>query len=554
MVLYLKKTKKRVAKMTAEVSKLKNITVLYCEDEESLRNLTKEILETFTKKQFICEDGQQGLETFQQHQQEIDLVITDVNMPNMNGLEMAKAIKEINQNIPIIVATAFSNSEYLLEAIELGIDKYVLKPVNIKKLLDIMSKSLLYHELRDLYIDQLTHLQNRNALLRDIKDQKLTTLALFDIDKFSVLNELYGEIIGDKILIEFTNKLYKQFDDTNIYNIYRVGSDKFIILCKQNDNIEQFKSRCKSFIQDIKKTGINVDHTNIDINITVAIARSQNHHAFEYAQRVIPKAREKYVDILEYDKVQFEQVADIQENLSWIKKLKNGLTTKRFQPYFQPILNTTTKNIYKYEALIRYIEDDGSEVAPYKFLPIAKKARLYPVIIQIMLKDTLEIIKQKNIRVAVNVSFEDLVHDETQKFIFDMLNKYKKEAQMIDFEILESEEIENFEIVKEFISEIKSYGCNIGVDDFGAGYSNFNMLEALNIDFVKIDGSLIKEIDIVSKHQLIVETIANFCHKLGIKTVAEYVSTEQIYYKVKELGIDYVQGWYFSKAVSVDKI
>jgi EAL domain-containing protein (putative c-di-GMP-specific phosphodiesterase class I) len=325
-------------------------------------------------------------------------------------------------------------------------------------------------------------------------------------------------------------------------------------LCKQNDNIEQFKSRCKSFIQDIKKTGINVDHTNIDINITVAIAKSQNHHAFEYAQRVIPKAREKYVDILEYDKVQFEQVADIQENLSWIKKLKNGLTTKRFQPYFQPILNTTTKNIYKYEALIRYIEDDGSEVAPYKFLPIAKKARLYPVIIQIMLKDTLEIIKQKNIRVAVNVSFEDLVHDETQKFIFDMLNKYKKEAQMIDFEILESEEIENFEIVKDFISEIKSYGCNIGVDDFGAGYSNFNMLEALNIDFVKIDGSLIKEIDIVSKHQLIVETIANFCHKLGIKTVAEYVSTEQIYYKVKELGIDYVQGWYFSKAVSVDKI
>ncbi|MGB5866246.1 MAG: EAL domain-containing protein, partial [Arcobacteraceae bacterium] len=125
---------------------------------------------------------------------------------------------------------------------------------------------------------------------------------------------------------------------------------------------------------------------------------------------------------------------------------------------------------------------------------------------------------------------------------------------LLDFEILESEEIDDFEIVKNFIIKIRSYGCQIGVDDFGAGYSNFNMLEALNVDFVKIDGSLIREIDTLPKHALIVETISDFCTKLGVKTVAEFVSSEEIYQKTKSLGIGYMQGWHFGKAISKEKI
>ena len=122
--------------MNPDVSRLKEITVLYCEDEKDLRDATIGILKNFTKQQFIAEDGAEGLELFKKNKDEIDLIITDVNMPNMNGLEMSKIIKDLNPDIPIIVATAFSNSEYLLDAIELGVDKYVLKPVNIKKLLD----------------------------------------------------------------------------------------------------------------------------------------------------------------------------------------------------------------------------------------------------------------------------------------------------------------------------------------------------------------------------------------------------------------------------------
>jgi len=541
--------------MDKDVSRLKDITVLYCEDEEYLRDVTKGILKSFTKKQYIAEDGAIGLELFKKHEEEIDLIITDVNMPNMNGLDMAKEIKAINHNIPIIVATAFSNSEYLLEAIELGIDKYVLKPVNIKKLLHTMNQSLLYHELRDLYIDQLTHIPNRNALIRDISKQDLSTIALIDIDKFSVLNDLYGEENGDKILEQFTEKLKKHFDN-EIFKFYRVGSDRFVVLSTdENLDIKEFNNLCESFIINIDNEGINLsDDNNIDITITMGIARSNDKHSFEYAQRAIQKARAKYLQILQYDESLFEQKEDFEENIKWIKKIKNGIVDNSFVPYLQPIVDANTNEIYKYEALIRYIDENGKEIEPYAFLPIAKKAKLFPIIIKIMLTSVLDIIQEKGIRVSINLSFDDIINKETYEFIFDILQKHPEEAKLLDFEILESEEIEDFDIVREFIAKIRKFGCHIGVDDFGAGYSNFNMLEALNIDFVKIDGSLIKEIDHLPKQALIVETIAQFCTKLGIKTVAEFVSSEEIYQTAKKLGIDMMQGYHFGRPESKNKI
>lgn len=539
-----------------DVSKLKDVAVLYCEDEQYLRDVTKGILESFTKQQFIAEDGEQGLELFLKNQDTIDLIITDVNMPKMNGLEMAKEIKAINPNIPIIVATAFSNSEYLLEAIELGVDKYVLKPINIKKLLDTMKQSLLYHELRDLYRDQLTHTANRNALIRDIKNSESqnTTIALIDIDKFSVLNDLYGESNGDKILLGFTQLLQNNFNQ-DIFKIYRVGSDRFVVFSTNKDvDIEDFKQMCETFAQNIDETGINIDETNVDINVTIGIAQSDDKHTFEYAQRAIQKARKRYLKILLFDKSLFEHKEDFQKNIDWIKKIKNGYNNGNFHPFLQPIVDTHTHEIYKYEALIRYIEDDGTQIAPFEFLTIAKKAKLFPLIIKIMLNGVIEIIKQKDIHVAINLSFDDIINKETYAFILQSLKSNPIQAKKIDFEILESEEIDNYELVSKFILDVKEYGCQVGIDDFGAGYSNFNILASLDIDFVKIDGSLIKRLDQEKKQELIVESITNFCNKLGIKTVAEFVSCKEVYEATKNLGIDYMQGYHFGKPMPKEDI
>uniref|UniRef100_UPI000AA0E1D4 response regulator n=1 Tax=Arcobacter sp. LA11 TaxID=1898176 RepID=UPI000AA0E1D4 len=233
--------------MISNVSILKNITILYAEDEAALREITLNILRGFTKKQFVAENGAEGLELFKQNESEIDLIITDVNMPIMNGLEMIREIKRINPNIPIIVATAFSNTEYLLEAIDIGVDKYVLKPIDMKKLLQLMSQSLLYHELKDLYIDNLTHLPNRNKLKKDLESTQEGLMAMINIDKFSTINDLFGESNGDRVLLEFSDTLKKYFTKEE-FTLYRIEADKFLAVARDyNKEVQDLYDLCKRF-------------------------------------------------------------------------------------------------------------------------------------------------------------------------------------------------------------------------------------------------------------------------------------------------------------------
>ncbi len=540
--------------MVENISILRNVTILYVEDEVALREITLNIIKGFTKKQYVAQNGLEGLELFKKYESEIDLIITDVNMPVMNGLEMVREIKKLNSSIPVIVATAFSNTEYLLEAIDIGVDKYVLKPIDMKKLLTLMGQSLLYHELKDLYTDNLTHLPNRNRLKKDLENQSKTLMAMMNIDKFSTINDLFGESNGDIILIEFAKTLKKYFNIKE-YSIYRIESDKFVVISKDpNKNEIELYELCKKFEDYIEEEPISIDENEIDLNVTIGIAEGEDSKtAFKYAQRVLQYAKQKFEPILIYND-SFNIQESFEENIKWIKKIKNGIKNNNFKAYFQPIVDTQTKEIYKYEALIRYIEEDGTAISPFAFLNVAKKAKLYPNIIRIMIDEAFHLIKTKNKRVAVNISFDDISSESTMKHIYETLEKNKEYSYLLEFEILESEEISDFGEVYKFIKHLKKYECTVGVDDFGAGYSNFNMLINLDISFVKIDGSLIKDIDSFENKRGIVKTITEFTKKFGFKTVAEFVSRKEIYDIVKDIGVDYSQGFYFDKPLSYDEI
>ena len=539
--------------MINNISILKNITILYAEDEKDLREVTHQILKGFTKKQFVAQDGAEGLELFKQHENEIDLIITDVNMPILNGLEMVKEIKKINMNIPIIVATAFSNKEYLLEAIDIGVDKYVLKPIDVAKLLQVMSQSLLYHELKDLYIDKLTNLPNRNRLKKDLETNNIDLMALLDIDEFSTINDLFGEKNGDIILSEMANTIKKHFNNEH-FTIYRMEADKFAIVSKDNNkDVNEFYDLCKTFADKIEKDSLFINEDEIDINVTIGIAQGDGQRAFKYSQRVINYARSKMQRILIYNE-SFNIQESFEENIKWVKQVKVGFRENLFKAYFQPIVNSFTKEIFKYEALIRYVTKDGQEISPINFLNVARRTKLYPNIIKIVINDSFQLIKEKNKRVSVNISFDDIANKETTAFIYNILEENREYSHLLEFEILESEEISDFDEVTKFISNVRKFDCSVGVDDFGAGYSNFNLLTLLDIDFVKIDGSLIENINTSKDLEIIVTTIANFSKEFGVKTVAEFVSNEAIYNKIKELKIDYCQGYYFERPISYDKI
>ena len=540
--------------MINNISILKNMSILYVEDEKDLREVTHEILKSFTKNQYIAENGQEGLELFKKYEKNIDLIVTDINMPILNGLEIAKEIKNINPNIPIIITTAFSNKEYLLESIDIGIDKYVLKPIDIAKLLQAMSQSIIYYELKELFVDKLTNLPNRNKLKKDLTQTDDVLMAFFDIDGFLTLNDLFGEEIGDGILVELSYKLKEHFP-ANEYSVYKLDVDKFVVVAvNSGKSVEEFYKYTKSFINKIENQSFLVNENEIDINLTVGVSHANGALAYKYAQRTITYARTKLRKIMIYND-SFNIHQSFENNIKWLKQLKNGFKENKFQAYFQPIVDTQTKEIYKYEALIRYIDENGNEVGPYNFLDIAKKTKQYPNIIKVILKDALKLIKEKNKKVSINISYADISNKNTTKYIYDFLTAQSSEhTKLLSFEILESEEIVDFEEVSRFISEVKKFECLVGIDDFGAGYSNFHLLSKLKISFIKIDGSLIQNIHNSKDLEIIVRTISNIAKEFNVKTVAEFVANEEIYNKVKELNIDYSQGFYFNKPISYDSI
>lgn len=193
------------------------------------------------------------------------------------------------------------------------------------------------------------------------------------------------------------------------------------------------------------------------------------------------------------------------------------------------------------------IVEDSKPISPIHFLGVAKQTRQYASITQTMIYQAFELFKDKDIHFSINLSILDILEPQTTSYILQMLQEYNIGSRVI-FEIVESESIDNFDGITDFIREVKKYNCKIAIDDFGTGYSNFEYLIKMQADYLKIDGSLIKNLNKDKNALLIVSTIVDFSKKLGMKTVAEFVENEEIFEIVKSIGVDYSQGYYFSEA------
>jgi EAL domain-containing protein (putative c-di-GMP-specific phosphodiesterase class I) len=195
--------------------------------------------------------------------------------------------------------------------------------------------------------------------------------------------------------------------------------------------------------------------------------------------------------------------------------------------------------------LVRLIDEDGKVISPFLFLEVAKKSRLYLEITKKVINKAIEKILEKNISVSINLTLEDIEEKYMREFIMNKLSLLNDKSK-VTFEVVESEDVRENELVKKFLAEIKLTGALIYIDDFGSGYSNFDYLIKLQPDGVKIDGSLIKNILEDRNSQIIVKTIVSFAKEMNIKTIAEFVENEEIFEYLKSLDIDYYQGYYFS--------
>lgn len=409
---------------------------------------------------------------------------------------------------------------------------------------------------RQLFIDSLTGLPNRNKILVDIEQTRDPSLVLMNVDSFKEINDFYGNKIGDEVLKEIANRL-KHYEKEFGYQLYRMNGDEYALLFDKNMPTADMESLVRNIGSEINEKPYVVSDNDISVRLTTGIALGQDMknaglvegkwtRLATNADMALKKAKKKQKDYIIYDE-SIEIPKEYESNIFWRQRLREAIREHKIVPFFQPIINNYNGRIEKYESLVRLIDPYGNVITPGYFLDVAKRAHLYSDITKAMIEKAFPTFYGTNYEFSINLTLYDILDEDVNRFIMRKLKDNPDLAKMLVFEILESEGIENYREVMIFIEEVKDIGCKIAIDDFGSGYSNFEHILRLDVDYIKIDSSLIKNLDKDVNAQIITRTIANFARKLGLKTISEYVHSKEVYEKAVGLGVDFSQGFYFGE-------
>ena len=396
---------------------------------------------------------------------------------------------------------------------------------------------------RRYFTDHLTNLPNLYQLRKDMQNDENCGLILLKIDNFQTINNFYGFVVGDYVLEYVGNYLKKILKN---HTVYRLSGAEYAITTQERLGFYELKEYLEELYQKIKNIEVIYQNTKIYVDFTLASSSNRdNSNIFSKVSMALIYAKQKGVPYWIYeDRMNFEDEYERNLNMSFI--VREAVENKRVVPYFQAIMDNKTSKIVKYECLARLIDTHEKIISPAVFIPIAKNIKVYHEVTKIIIEKSFAMFEQNDYEFSINLSMDDIMSSSIFNFILNTL-KNSPAAFRVTFELLESEAIKDYKRVDRFVSEVSRYGAKIAIDDFGSGYSNFSYITKINTDYIKIDGSLIKNIDVDNAALIVVETIVNFAKKLKIKTIAEYVHSSVVMDKVKELGIDYSQGFYIDE-------
>ena len=485
-----------------------------------------------------------------------DVILMDALMPIMDGFEATEKIRAIEktQRIPILMITSLDQKEDKIKALEAGVNDFISKPIDK---VELKARCRSYAEASSLnkkYTlatkNSITNLPNKMALLKDISNKEnIQELFLIKIDNYETNENFYGSDIVQHLEIEFVKSLHVYRQIIGDFDIYHVSSGKYALLLNQGialnkSTVEKF---CTLFSENIKKSKYRYDEYRFDVNVTMSFS-SSSHTLYEDTNAILTEAILSKKDfLLSYDVIEVIK-SGLKENLNMLKTIKIALKNDKIMPFFQPIYNMKTKELKRYEALIRMYDEEENLIAPGPyFLNVAKKGKLYSEVTKVLFHKVLEKIRTKNCEISVNLSSLDIEDHSMSEYILQLLEENRDITHMLIFELLEDKDTQDYEYVNNFISHARAFGVKIAIDDFGSGYSNFIRIIEFKPDIIKIDGSLIEDIANSESNRKTVEAIQIFASKVGAKTVAEYVTNKETYEIVDAVGIDYAQGFYIGK-------
>lgn len=391
-----------------------------------------------------------------------------------------------------------------------------------------------------------------NAFIKSVHNGDIANLAIIEIDNFQGIGIVYGIKAIIQIVENFSSDVLSFFPKD--YTLFTLGFGVFALSSKENIKLDDFVERLNTFNDFFIKREFHI-HQNARISLALYIGISSKFNSngpSRYRFNVLKESfcallntRNTYKHLMVFDKEQ-NNVKNIQNKIRITKMVYYAFMNNGLIPYFQPIVDVKNNEIFKYEALARIHTSTKQVLHPKDFFQVLKKTVVYTRAIKQLIQKTLEITMEKNINVSINLTITDIEYADVGEWLLEKIIEYDIGKQ-ITIEITEQEHIRNFELLADFFFRVKQTGAKVAVDDFGCGYSNLEILMYVPVDYIKIDGSFIIGIDKDPYKTKIVGGIVEFAKTLGIKTVAEFVSTEEIYKCVEKLGVDLVQGYFTGK-------
>jgi EAL domain-containing protein (putative c-di-GMP-specific phosphodiesterase class I)/GGDEF domain-containing protein len=520
--------------MQANTIQLNTIRLLYLQDksyQDALFDYSDEI-KTYTSGMTISSVL---------HYKNYDALVLDMNHPE--SIEVLKSLKQFLPERYVIACS--DDADRIKESLFLGADDIIMDSQEselVKRALYKLASYLNMQEIFDdtYYIDKLTSFKNFYALEEDIAYKSENALLKVCMHSFKAFQIYYGVDITNKVLVEFGNAIKLNLPINA--ELYRSNEDEFSILLN-NPSPSQEKVLSKQIKAFFEQTPVEVDGFLLKIHTDIGISTGKD---------LLPKADIALSEAKEGSRIAIynEDSAFIKEqraHIEWVKIIQEALSEDRIKVHFQPIMNNKNNNINKYEVLCRIQSKEFTLYQPYEFIPPAIVAGRMCDITKVVIDKSFKFFKDNDYAFSINITREDFMAEYLVDYISYKCDYYQLDPKRIYIEILENISTESAQECLDQIKALQALGCNITIDDFGVDSSNFSRMMQINAEVLKIDGHFIQHLLHDENARIIVENIVDFSKKIGAQTVAEYVDSQELYDVVRDMGINYSQGFYVGK-------
>ncbi|MBN2441943.1 MAG: GGDEF domain-containing protein [Spirochaetales bacterium] len=394
---------------------------------------------------------------------------------------------------------------------------------------------------RQTITDDITGLPNGVQLKSELDKNKWQTTILLNIDDFTNIKGAFGPETAVIVLKKLSRRIQSVCSED--CTLFKLSSDEFVLLCRNNIS-------CKNLIKEVEHASnnppIRIQGIPMHVSYGIGIVVDEKENNLGKANLAMLKSKRKGPGSVSFYKKSLDAAASYKQNIKWVKIVHTALLNGDIVPFYQGIMNNATQTIDRFECLVR-LKGKNSYIAPHHFIKPAQKAGLLPKITRTMIRKCFAYFKDNNFLFSINIGSEDLRDSKFIRFLKTQINETKIDPRRVSFEILESSSYDNPRSFYIHLKTLQEIGFKIAIDDFGSAYSNFARVVEQQIDYIKIDGSFIRNIHKDVNSYEVAKSITDFAHNIHAKVIAEYVHNEEVQKVIQSIGIDFSQGYYFSK-------